>query len=707
MSTNAAEYIITLYEQVETKYRNYLIKRIEETGLSVEFASHDDSFDFLKIYTSKQWLINYLSTEEHLEEYLAINTKANKSQDSITKKFEEFEKLPKSAIVPSALLCHIIHTTLTSISIDKPFINMLNNDKKRHEKKKLHLMDKLIVICKNVSIIDDIFPMNDMHVEITDKNKMKKWNLFFNVSAYLSHIDHTNNLNKIRDYYGEEMAFYFAFMEHYTKWLFIPGICGLLFYITRSEGFDIDESKYMPFFALFVCIWSHFMIKYWNRRASDLALNWNTIEFANEKYLIQSDIRPEFRGIIRLSEITGKPERYYSQWKRYPKFMFGIFITLFLLTLVFIMMICSLNLQGYIHSQNSIIYIETFNALSKPGAIFDSNSNIMFIIPTLIHCCFVFFLNIQYSKVAYKLTEWENWKFESDFENSLILKRFLFEFLDAFLPLFYICFYEMKMEILTCELFSLFLCDELRRIFTESVIPLLMHLWELKTIEKNEKNHKHSHKNKNESHNILIESKLEKYVLFDDYLEMITQFGYITMFASCYPLAAILSLISNIFEVWSDSFKLCFLSQRPIVERAYNIHLTWVKILQFMAWFSILTNCYIFAFSSEQMEEWFPQMFNPDNNIPQGKQQLLQSGYQEIKTGHGRYVVLIMFGIEHIIAFICLFIHYLIPNITNNVNIQMQRKQHQLYHQYIENIKRKRNLLHKNVGRTPIKETEQ
>ncbi len=61
-------------------------------------------------------------------------------------------------------------------------------------------------------------------------------------------------------------------------------------------------------------------------------------------------------------------------------------------------------------------------------------------------------------------------------------------------------------------------------------------------------------------------------------IQMITQFGYITMFASCCPLAAILSLISNIFEEWLGSFKLCFLSQRPIVERAYynddyrNVH---------------------------------------------------------------------------------------------------------------------------------------
>ena len=694
---NAAEYIITLHPNLDGKYRDYVIKRVEETKLSVEYISHDNTLDFIKIHSSKEWLINYLSTEEHMEEYIDMNV--NKDPESIAKTCESFQKVPKSAILPSSLNSHIIYETLENINIDNELISMINKDK-NPKHKDLHLveMDKLITICKNFNIIDDIFPMSDIrdpNISLDD-NKMKLWNLFFNLSSYFSHIDHTNNLNKIRDYYGEEMGFYFGFMDFYTKWLAIPGICGFLFWLSHVEGFDVDESKYMPFYALSVCIWSHFMIKFWNRRASELALKWNTIDFASEKYLIQSDVRPEFRGIIRKSPITNKFERYYPSWKRYPKFIVGFILSFILLCLVFFMMICSLNLQGYIHSYNSIIYIEYFDSLSKSGALFDKNSIIMWIIPTLIHCSFVFFLNSQYSKVAMNLTKWENWKFESDFENSLILKRFLFEFLDAFLPLFYICFYEMKMEILTDELFSLFLCDEIRRITTESVIPLLIHLWSLKQIENEEIHHK------GEGHNVLVESRLDKYILFDDYLEMITQFGYITLFASCYPLAAFFCLISNIFEIWSDSFKLCFLSQRPIVERAYNIHSTWIIILKFMAWFSILTNAYIFAFSSEQMEEWFPELFNPDPDHLENEEEIIITDHEEIKSGHGRYVVLIMFGLEHIVGIICALIHYIIPNITNKVDIRLKQKQHTLYHDYIETIKRKRTQLHKNVGGTPV-----
>jgi len=246
------------------------------------------------------------------------------------------------------------------------------------------------------------------------------------------------------------------------------------------------------------------------------------------------------------------------------------------------------------------------------------------------------------------------------------------------LPLFYICFYQMDVHILSGELFSLFLCDEIRRICTESVIPLISQLMELREIKKHGKQNGNDNKAQREEHNVLIESRLEKYEFFDDYLEMVIQFGYITLFASCCPLAAILSFVSNIFERWSDGFRLCFLSQRPVVERAFNIHGVWIQILEFLAWFGILTNCYIFAFSSEQMEEWFPSLFNPDD-VP---------NLAEIKQGNGRYVVLIMFALEHLIGFICVGIRYFIPSMTENVNIEMQRKEHALHHQFVENIKR-------------------
>lgn len=58
---------------------------------------------------------------------------------------------------------------------------------------------------------------------------------------------------------------------------------------------------------------------------------------------------------------------------------------------------------------------------------------------------------------------------------------------------------------------------------------------------------------------------------FEDYLEMFIQFGYVVLFSSAFPLAALCALVNNLVEIRSDAFKLCAIFQRPFGEPAENI----------------------------------------------------------------------------------------------------------------------------------------
>ena len=60
----------------------------------------------------------------------------------------------------------------------------------------------------------------------------------------------------------------------------------------------------------------------------------------------------------------------------------------------------------------------------------------------------------------------------------------------------------------------------------------------------------------------------------DDYLEMFIQFGYVTLFSSAFPLAALCALLNNVVEIRSDAFKLCMTYQRPFGKTVENIG-TW------------------------------------------------------------------------------------------------------------------------------------
>merc|ERR1712107_406072 len=77
---------------------------------------------------------------------------------------------------------------------------------------------------------------------------------------------------------------------------------------------------------------------------------------------------------------------------------------------------------------------------------------------------------------------------------------------------------------------------------------------------------------------------------FDDYLEMVIDFGYVTMFASAMPLSSTLTVLTNLAEVANDHFKLRYVTRRPMPHRVGTIPMVWFRLLSVMCWFAIVTN---------------------------------------------------------------------------------------------------------------------
>jgi len=83
-------------------------------------------------------------------------------------------------------------------------------------------------------------------------------------------------------------------------------------------------------------------------------------------------------------------------------------------------------------------------------------------------------MNDIFSKIAIYTTDRENHKYQSTYDNSLILKRFVFEFFDCFLPLFYFGWWELNFKMLRSNVISIYIADEFRRVATETIIPYVM-----------------------------------------------------------------------------------------------------------------------------------------------------------------------------------------------------------------------------------------
>uniref|UniRef100_A0AAR2JVY6 Anoctamin n=1 Tax=Pygocentrus nattereri TaxID=42514 RepID=A0AAR2JVY6_PYGNA len=102
-----------------------------------------------------------------------------------------------------------------------------------------------------------------------------------------------------------------------------------------------------------------------------------------------------------------------------------------------------------------------------------------------------------------------------------------------------------------------------------------------------------------------IESCMQTYEdTFQDYQEMFIQFGYVVLFSSAFPLAAMCALINNIIEIRSDAFKLCTGLQRPFGMRVESIG-QWQTVMEAMGLIAIIVNCYLIG-QCGQLQRLFP-----------------------------------------------------------------------------------------------------
>ena len=416
-------------------------------------------------------------------------------------------------------------------------------------------------------------------------------------------------LTKIRNYFGEKIGFYFAFVSYYCKIASIPSIIGVVVFILQRiyspETVVIVTVNFL--FCIYVTIWATVFNEFWKRKENCLAIKWGQTDFKQDEVP-----RPQFIGVTRRSPVDDDMDDVYfdSKW-RYKYYALSIFVTGIFIGIVIVIVLFLILLR------TRITNVLIFQGFDLAGPLVSSLNALQIQI-----------LNLIFNKVAVKLTNLENHRTQSDYENSLILKSYVFQFVNSFFSLFYIAFFKSNIE--GCmvwrgskkELVKGDTCvDELYiqfiTIFTISFFRNIVEIGKpfLQAIKKSQE-----FKIKNEPSNVptdieklrdLIDSQfqLPSYLTRDvdgtlgDYLEIAILFGYITLFAVAFPLSGALAFISLVAEIQVDRYKLLNLVKRPIPLGSKDIG-TWKIIFNFNSIASILTNAALICFGLPTFENF-------------------------------------------------------------------------------------------------------
>ncbi|RHZ67771.1 hypothetical protein Glove_299g21 [Diversispora epigaea] len=499
---------------------------------------------------------------------------------------------------------------------------------------------------KDFELVESFLPLHDHKY---NEEWIKTWSTKWVIDR--------EDLFRLKDHYGEKIAYYFAFLQYYCRWLIAPSIAGLLTYFFSSE--------YSIPFGLFVVLWSVIFTEFWQRKEYELAVFWGVRNVSRVEKR-----RPGFRKECFVTNpITRERVPYFSPWKRWLRravaapiiLTFSLVLAMALLFYILFEVIMSEYYSGPFRAQ--LIYL-----------------------PTIAYCALVPALNIFYNKIAKHLNEYENYETESSYEFNLSQKIFIANFLIGYLSIFFIGWiyipFNKEISIFLQNFFEIFglsftmktvgperlitelkyfvLTAQILSFFTELVLPYLVRfgIFEIKKIQK-------IIDGKNEGEDDFLkavknEVELPVYDIYEDYVEMITQFGYVSLFSVIWPLTPIFALINNWVELRSDAIKLCEHTRRPIPSRANSIG-PWLENLSLLTWLSSITNSSIIY------------LYHPNTK-----------GFTSL-SGVIFTIVLIWLS-EHILSVIRYIVHQMLQAIPMKADEIVQKEGYELKKRWLEKV---------------------
>ncbi|XP_073694115.1 anoctamin-6 [Garra rufa] len=510
------------------------------------------------------------------------------------------------------------------------------------------------------------YPLHDSRFNVKSKEPdcPNERFLLYNEWAHPKSFYKMQPLDLIRKYYGEKIGIYFAWLGFYTVMLTLAAAVGLgcfiYGYATREMstwGKEVCDpriggeiimcpqcDKDCPYwrlnttcesskrlcifdnygtlvFAVFMSVWVTLFLEFWKRYQAKLEHEWDTVEFLQQ----EEQPRPEYEAKCvyeRLNPVTQTTEKVpYTACGKCIRVSCGISTVLFwvLLIIASVVGVIVYRLAMFIVFSVKLRSDLKYTKELEPFKEYVTPQTATSITASIISFIIIMILNNVYERVAIWITDFELPRTKTEYENSLTLKMFLFQFVNYYSSCFYIAFFKGKVvgypgqPVYWFGAFRNEECDPggcLTELTTQlSIIMTGKAIWNniQEVLLPWVKNLIFRHCTQVGSEKVIPRweqdyqlQQIGKLGLFYEYLEMVIQFGFVTLFVASFPLAPLLALFNNLCEIRVDAWKITTQFRRVVPEKAQDIG-AWQPILQGIAILAVATNAAIIAFTSDMI----------------------------------------------------------------------------------------------------------
>ncbi|XP_021525394.2 anoctamin-1 isoform X7 [Aotus nancymaae] len=468
-------------------------------------------------------------------------------------------------------------------------------------------------------------------------------------------------IDLVRKYFGEKIGLYFAWLGVYTQMLIPASIVGIIVFLygcaTMDENIpsmEMCDQRYnitmcplcdktcsywkmssacatarashlfdnpaTVFFSVFMALWAATFMEHWKRKQMRLNYHWDLTGFEEEEEAVKDHPRAEYEA--RVLEKSLKKESKNKEtdkvkltWRdRFPAYLTNMVSIIFMIAVTFAIVL------------GVIIYRISMAAALAMNSSPSVRSNIRVTVTAtavIINLVVIILLDEVYGCIARWLTKIEVPKTEKSFEERLIFKAFLLKFVNSYTPIFYVAFFKgrfvgrpgdyvyifhsFRMEEcapggclmeLCIQLSIIMLGKQLiqNNLFEIGIPKMKKFIRYLRLKQQSPAHHEESVKRRQRYE---VDYNLEPFAgLTPEYMEMIIQFGFVTLFVASFPLAPLFALLNNIIEIRLDAKKFVTELRRPVAVRAKDIGI-WYNILRGIGKLAVIINAFVISFTSD------------------------------------------------------------------------------------------------------------
>lgn len=498
----------------------------------------------------------------------------------------------------------------------------------------------------------------------------------------------------------------------------------------QSQVTSLFDNPVTVAFAVIMSFWAALFLEHWKRYSAEITHRWDLTGFD----VHEEHPRPQY--LARLKKIRNKKQDYVTDASepKVPFWRMKLPATLLSVSVVVLLILVAIaTVLGVVLYRMSVMA-----SLNLYGKDMTTSFAILFTTTTaaMINLVLIVILNYFYECLAEWLTEMELLRTQTEFDDSLTLKIYLLQFVNYYASIFYIAFFKGKfigtpknynrfwdyrqeecglggclMELMI-QLAIIMVGKQFMNAVLENLWPLLMkklYSFKLRTGKNRERSLRGQGKR------YIEDLKLVEFGsrgLFPEYLEMILQYGFVTIFVAAFPLAPLFALINNICEMRLDAKKLLAYHRRPVFARVRNIGI-WYRILDCISKLSVISNGFIIAFTSDfiprlvymkfysedgsldgyvnfTLSRFNTSEFQP-NTAPKESEFLnvTECRYQDYRfdSGHpqayertavfwnvmaARLIFVVIF--ENVVAIVMILVRWLIPDVSGELRDQIRRE---------------------------------